>query len=147
MSYNHLKFIDSLPCALCGGQSTHHHLLRVSREYLPKIKGTENLMYPKVKSKGMGTKSDDRFCLPLCHHHHAEAHAAGDDKRYFQKKGIEKPEELALKLWECCNNYDDAIYILRLNYWEIEKKCLELPSSKEQKKGKYLRGSLILDTY
>ena len=101
MSKKHLKFIDSLPCVICGGASTHHHLLRVDKEYLTPTKETEGLMFPKVKSKGMGTKSDDKFCLPVCDKHHKEAHRYGNDKRYFQAQGIEKPEALALSLWRC----------------------------------------------
>lgn len=96
----HLKFIDSLPCIICGGESTHHHLLRVAREYLPVKEGEECFLIPKIKSKGMGTKSDDRFCLPVCVKHHAECHRYGNDKAYFQQYGIEKPENVALYLWE-----------------------------------------------
>lgn len=84
-------------------ESTHHHLLRVDREYLTPTKETEGLMFPKVKSKGMGTKSDDRFCLPVCPKCHAEAHRAGNDKEYFIKKGV-KPEEFALHCGEFRGN-------------------------------------------
>lgn len=99
MISKHFKKIDALPCLICGGRATHHHLLRVDREYLPIREGEENFLIPKKKSKGMGTKSDDRFCLPLCPIHHAEAHARGNDKQYLIEHGIYYPEELALKLY------------------------------------------------
>ena len=130
MTAKHLKFIDSLPCIICGGKSTHHHLLRVSREYLTPTEQTEGLMFPKYKSKGMGTKSDDRFCLPVCTLHHAEAHRYGNDKLYFQKNGIENPESLALSLWKCEGDYAKGYDLIK---WILlgKKKCSELQNLKK----------------
>lgn len=118
MSRKHLQFIDSLECIVCGyKQPTHHHLLRVSREYLPVKQGEENFLIPKVKSKGMATKSDDRFTLPLCPKCHAQAHASGNDKAYFKSKGIDKPEEKALKLYKLTGLYDKAMDLIR--WWKV----------------------------
>lgn len=131
MTQKHLKFIDSLPCVVCGRyESTHHHLLRVDREYLTATKETEGLMFPKVKSKGMGTKSDDRFCLPVCPKHHAEAHAFGNDKAYFQKHGIVKPEEFALALWRRSGQYERVMDLMKWHFLG-KGKCSELQSSKK----------------
>lgn len=118
MSRKHLKFIDSLECIVCGSkQPTHHHLLRVSREYLPIKEGEEAFLLPKVKSKGMATKSDDRFCLPLCPKCHANAHAYGNDKAYFKAKGIDKPEEKALALYNVSGDYAKAMDLLK--WWRL----------------------------
>lgn len=125
MTQKHLKFIDSLPCVICGGscgQSTHHHLLRVGREYQRPMKGQEGLMFPKIKSKGMGTKSDDRFCLPICAKHHAEAHRYGNDKEYFRQNDIAEPERLALALWKVSGQYDKAMDLMKWCLLE-RKKC------------------------
>lgn len=132
MTKRHLQFIDTLPCMGCGrtGSSTHHHLLRVNREYLTPTKETEGLMFPKVKSKGMGTKSEDKFCLPLCPRCHAEAHRCGNDNEYFSKIGMSKPEELALALWKFSGQYEKALDLIRW-YFLGRKKCLELQSSKK----------------
>lgn len=126
MTQKHLQFIDSLPCIVCGrnAESTHHHLLRVDREYLTPTKETEGLMFPKVKSKGMGTKSDDRFCLPVCPKCHAEAHRAGNDKEYFIKKGV-KPEEFALALWRISGQHEKAMDLMKWHFLG-RKKCSEL---------------------
>lgn len=132
MTQKHLKFIDTLPCVICVGscgQSTHHHLLRVGREYQSPMDGQEGLMFPKVKSKGMGTKSDDRFCLPICYKHHREAHDRGNDKAYFQAHGISKPEELALALWNVSGQYEMAMEVMKRHFLG-RKKCSGLQNSK-----------------
>lgn len=131
MTTKHLKFIDSLPCIVCGrNESTHHHLLRVSNKYLTAKEGEEAFLIPKVKSKGMGTKSDDRFCLPVCPKHHAEAHARGNDKAYFQERGIEEPEQLALAFFKMSGHYEKAIDLIKWHFVGREKCCSELRSLK-----------------
>lgn len=114
MSRKHLQFIDSLECLICGSKHpTHHHLLRVDREYLPTKEGEEAFLLPKVKSKGMGTKSDDRFCLPLCPICHRKLHDHGGEKDFLRQKGIEKPEEIALALFDVSGDYKKAMQILK----------------------------------
>ena len=118
MSKKHLEFIDDLECIVCRSKHpTHHHLLRVSREYLPVKEGEEDFLLPKIKSKGMATKSDDRFTLPLCPKCHAEAHAYGNDKAYFKSKGIDKPEEKALALYRITGDYAKAMDLLK--WWRL----------------------------
>lgn len=110
MSARHLKFIDTLPCIVCGwrGESTHHHLLRVGCQYLTATAETSGLMFPKIKSKGMGTKSEDRFCLPVCPRCHAEIHRHGNDRDFLRKLGIAEPEQVALILWHNSGDYATA---------------------------------------
>ena len=131
MTQKHLQFIDSLPCIVCGttNEITHHHLLRVGREYLTPTKETEGLMFPKVKSKGMGTKSDDRFCLPVCPKCHAKAHRYGNDKEFFIREGISKPEELALAFFKYSGQYEKAMDLVKWHFLG-RKKCSGLQSSK-----------------
>lgn len=115
MKKKHLKFIDTLECCVCGTRHgvTHHHLLRVDKAYLRTAEGEQDFLIPKVKSKGMGTKSDDIFCLPVCPKCHAAAHMAGNDKAFFQSKGIQEPERLALGLYDRTGDFDAAEDLLR----------------------------------
>lgn len=108
----HLKFIDSLPCLFCGGQSTHHHLLRVGCEFLQPTAETAGLMFPKIKSKGVGTKSDDRFCLPVCPYHHQIIHQHGNDVAFLKMCGIEESEKIALFLFEHTGDYEKCVNFL-----------------------------------
>ena len=118
MTAKHLKFIDTLPCIVCGtgGNITHHHLLRVDKKYLTPTPETEGLMFPKIKSKGMGTKSDDRFCLPICPRCHGEAHRYGNDKEYFKQRGLEHPEELALAFWRNSGNFKACYDLIKWRF-------------------------------
>ena len=115
MTQKHLQFIDCLPCIVCGRteESTHHHLLRVGREYLTPTKETEGLMFPKVKSKGMGTKSDDKFCLPVCPSCHAKAHRCGNDKEYFMKH--EKESKTYIMSDENPNEEQEVVILNKYN--------------------------------
>lgn len=131
MSKKHLKFIDSLPCVICGRyESTHHHLLRVGNKYLKPKQGEEEFLIPKIKSKGMGTKSDDMFCLPICTKHHAEAHRYGNDKAYFEQHGIEEPEKFALALFKYSGQYEKAIDLMKWHFLG-RKKCSGLQNLKK----------------
>jgi hypothetical protein len=38
---------------------------------------------------GMGTKPDDRWCLPLRHDHHMAQHAFGDERLWWSAHGID----------------------------------------------------------
>lgn len=107
---SHLKFIDSLICLRCGCQNpTHHHLLRVRPEYLPKKVGEEDFLIPKIKSKGMGTKSDDRFTLPLCPKCHHMLHICGNERCFLRCIGVSDPEEVALYLWKNTGNLEKCL--------------------------------------
>jgi hypothetical protein len=58
----YLKFIRSLPCLICNNPHTECHHVR-DREYIPEeFRG------------GMGLKSYDIVCLPLCRKHHMQVH-------------------------------------------------------------------------
>lgn len=52
----------------------------------------------------MGTKSDDRFTIPLCPRCHRAAHDAGNDKDFLINNGISSPEDFALFLFNRTGN-------------------------------------------
>lgn len=57
---------------------------------------------PKVGrlNPGMGRKSDDKWVLPLCRHHHEAQHAEGNERRWWANVGIDPNEE-------CLRRYAD----------------------------------------
>lgn len=64
--------VASLRCCVCGGPSQPHHLLR-------------------TPEKGMGMKSGDNWCIPLCPAHHHELHQDGNETRFLEACGIDGP--------------------------------------------------------
>jgi len=47
----------------------------------------------------MGMKVGDNWCVPLCHSHHMDLHAFGDERLWWALQGIE-PIPIAEKLFE-----------------------------------------------
>lgn len=47
----------------------------------------------------MGIKVGDNWCVPLCHAHHMELHQFGDERLWWDLKGID-PLDHAKKLFE-----------------------------------------------
>jgi hypothetical protein len=47
----------------------------------------------------MGIKVGDNWCVPLCHAHHMELHQFGDERLWWDLKGID-PLDYAKKLFE-----------------------------------------------
>ncbi|MET3839712.1 ERF family protein [Bradyrhizobium sp. OAE829] len=77
----HLKFVAGRPCLVCGRTpSDPHH-----------IKFAENWT--------VGRKVSDRFTVPVCRLHHHELHRQGNERLWWQHKGIE-PLQVARALWE-----------------------------------------------
>lgn len=82
----HLRFIRSLPCCICGDNtSTEAAHLRVG-----------SIGHGKPHT-GMAEKPSDRWVLPLCNRHHREQHATGDELKFWDFHGID-PFMLALTL-------------------------------------------------
>jgi hypothetical protein len=78
---NHLRFVASQPCLVCGrGPSDAHH-----------IKFAEQ--------RAMGRKVSDKFTVPICRLHHRELHRRGDERAWWETKGID-PLPLAAALWD-----------------------------------------------
>ena len=77
---NHLRFVASQPCLVCGrGPSDAHH-----------IKFAEQ--------RAMGRKVSDKFTVPICRLHHRELHRRGDEHAWWDKQGID-PLPVAAALW------------------------------------------------
>jgi len=74
------KHLQGQPCMICLQTGEPHHLLR-------------------TKEKGLGVKSGSDKCIVLCHRHHMELHASGNETEYLSKHGINEPEELAKELY------------------------------------------------
>ncbi len=86
---NHLRFVASQPCVVCGrAPSDAHHL-----------KFTEQ--------RAMGRKVSDRFTVPICRLHHRELHRRGDERLWWDKQGID-PLPVAASLWEITHAVDTA---------------------------------------
>lgn len=111
----HLQFIDSLGCLICGRKATHHHLLRVDRSLIPI--DNEAFLIPKRFERGMGRKSDDRFCIPLCRYHHDALHNNGNEIVYLAHFGYTDVDKLALYFWENSGNYESCIAEIKRRKW------------------------------
>jgi hypothetical protein len=46
----------------------------------------------------MGRKVSDRFTVPICRLHHRELHRRGNERAWWQSKGID-PLAIATRLW------------------------------------------------
>jgi hypothetical protein len=67
----HLKRLSGLSCMICGAPDPQvHHLLR-------------------AEPRGVGLKTGDQWCVPLCHTHHSELHRNGNEVEFFRENGFE----------------------------------------------------------
>jgi hypothetical protein len=79
-SKEHLRFVASQPCLICGRKPSHAHHIRYAQ------------------SKGLALKVSDEFTVPLCALHHTENHATGDERQWWAKQRID-PLTVAQDLW------------------------------------------------
>jgi len=77
---NHLRFVASQPCLLCGRTPSDAHHIKYA------------------EARAMGRKVSDKFTVPVCRLHHRELHRRGDERAWWQTQGID-PLALASKLW------------------------------------------------
>jgi len=80
-SKEHLRFVASQPCVICGRQPTHAHHLR------------------HAQSRGVSLKVSDEFTVPVCAIHHNDVHRFGNEEAWWRKQNIE-PLGIARSLWE-----------------------------------------------
>ncbi|MFG1417223.1 hypothetical protein V5F38_05340 [Xanthobacter sp. V0B-10] len=99
----HLKFIRSLPCCVCGSHSF--------------VEAAHIRMGSAVHGKretGGGERPSDEWALPLCRHHHQDApdaqHRIGEEA-FWALHGID-PFMLALALWCATGDEDRAEAII-----------------------------------
>lgn len=82
---NHLAFIRTLKCCLCGKPGPDPAHIR-----------SASPIYGK-RETGAGEKASDKWTVPLCREHHDEQHKAGNELLWWASKGID-PFGLALAL-------------------------------------------------
>ncbi len=76
----HLKFVATQPCLVCGRQPCDAHHLRFAQH------------------PALGRKVSDEFTVPLCRGHHREVHRCSNERAWWQSRNID-PAIVALKLW------------------------------------------------
>lgn len=77
---NHLKFVASQPCLICGRSPSDAHHLRFAQP------------------RAMGRKTSDEFSVPLCRTHHRDNHRVGDERSWWREAMID-PIEVSRRLW------------------------------------------------
>lgn len=101
-SGDHLKFIRSLPCVVCGSRNNIHaaHIRMANR------------VYGKRDTAGVGAKSDDKFCTPLCAEHHHEQHTGGEAE-FWKRHGLD-PFFISTALYAHSGDEDAAVDVITL---------------------------------
>jgi DNA recombination protein Rad52 len=89
-SKEHLKFVASQPCLICGRTPSHAHHIRYAQP------------------KGLGLKVSDEFTVPLCATHHSENHTTGNELKWWQHHKVE-PLCIAQKLWNEFRNLSRSL--------------------------------------
>ena len=82
----HLDYIRSLPCCICGEDTT------VEAAHVR----TASLEHGKLYT-GKAEKPSDKWAVPLCGRHHREQHDFGNELKWWASKGID-PFLLAITL-------------------------------------------------
>jgi hypothetical protein len=77
---DHLRFVASQPCLICGRRPADAHHLRFAQ------------------GRALGRKVSDEFTVPLCRIHHHAVHRSGDEAAWWRQNRID-PTKMALKLW------------------------------------------------
>jgi hypothetical protein len=77
----HLDFVASLPCLVCGRQPCDPHHLRF------------------VQPRALGRKVSDEFTVPLCRIHHRELHRQMNEEAWWSLVNID-PKVTAFRLWQ-----------------------------------------------
>jgi len=77
----HLRFVATLPCLVCGRAPSHPHHIRFAQP------------------RAMGAKVSDEWVVPLCNTHHRTVHAVGHEAGWWQERGIDPLSE-AERLWQ-----------------------------------------------
>lgn len=77
----HLSFVASQPCLICGRRPAQAHHLRFAQR------------------RGMGLKVSDEYTVPVCNTHHDDIHRTGDERAWWARHGIIEPLKYAERLW------------------------------------------------
>jgi hypothetical protein len=79
-SKEHLRFVASQPCLICGRSPSQAHHIRYAQP------------------RGISLKVSDEFTVPLCAIHHQQIHTTGDERSWWQERNID-PLKVASALW------------------------------------------------
>jgi len=77
---DHLRFVATRPCLICGRQPSDAHHLRFTQR------------------RALGKKVSDEFTVPLCRGHHREVHSRNDEAAWWKNAGVD-PVATARTLW------------------------------------------------
>jgi hypothetical protein len=87
---DHLRFIATQPCTVCGRQPCEAHHIRYAQP------------------RALGRKVSDEFAVPLCRVHHRELHRQGDERAWWATFNID-PLPVALRFWQHSRGIPEAI--------------------------------------
>jgi hypothetical protein len=88
-SQEHLRFVASQPCLICGRSPSNAHHVRYAQ------------------SKGLSLKVSDEFTVPLCAIHHHHIHTTGKEREWWQERNID-PLKIADALWKKSHERDPS---------------------------------------
>jgi hypothetical protein len=80
-SKDHLRYVASQPCAVCGRTPSHAHHVRYAQPH------------------GLGLKVSDEFTVPLCATHHHHLHSTTKEREWWLERKID-PLIIARALWQ-----------------------------------------------
>ena len=80
-SKEHLRFVASQPCLICGRSPSHAHHVRYAQ------------------TKGLSLKVSDEFTVPICAVHHHHIHTTGKEQEWWRELNID-PLVVANRLWQ-----------------------------------------------
>jgi hypothetical protein len=76
----HLRYVASQPCIICGRSPGQAHHLRFAQP------------------RALGRKVSDEWTVPLCSTHHRALHSVGEEERWWKEKELD-PIAHAVRLW------------------------------------------------
>ena len=81
----HLRFVASQPCLVCGRTPSYAHHVRYAQP------------------RGLSLKVSDEFTVPHCAIHHHHIHTTGKEREWWQERNID-PLAVASRLWRQQNS-------------------------------------------
>jgi hypothetical protein len=87
----HLRFVASHPCLICGRLPSHAHHVRYAQ------------------SKGLSLKVSDEFTVPLCAIHHHNIHTTDREQEWWQERNVD-PLIVARNLWQQSRKHHPAAH-------------------------------------
>ena len=103
-SPKHLDFIRSLPCIVCGDNTS----TEAAHVRFADLRAAKPIT-------GIGIKPDDCWTMPLCGKHHREQHTVSE--RVFWKRYSMDAIFICLALWRVTGDHDAALVIMQHTHW------------------------------